>query len=320
MKRPITPVLTRVTAEAPAGIGNLAVGFDILGQALAAPHDRVTITVRAQPGITITRVSGSVADLPRDPADNSATAGLLRILRDYSADFGLEVEIDKGIALGSGMGGSAASAVAATVAVNTLLGLDLGPPNLLGYALDGEEAATGSRHADNVASAITGGIVLVNESKDGHVLTRLPGIEGIFSVLVHPHLELETRKARDALPAQFDRQKVIEQNAYLAGFVSACHSGDIELLRQCLRDILVEPHRADLIKGFDEVKHAAIESGALGCSISGGGPSVFAWCQGRKRAAMTGKAMQAAFQHAGVASDMWVSPVDAPGARVVDYS
>ncbi len=311
------PASNSVTAEAPAGIGNLAVGFDILGQALATPHDRVTLRVRPERGIEIVSVTGLVTELPGDPLKNCATAGIVRMFDDYQANFGVQVTLEKGISLGSGMGGSAASAVAGVTAAAALLGIEPGMPALLSYALDGEEAATGARHADNAASALLGGVALVSMSEGVTTLRRLDTPRNVFSVIVHPHIELETRRARAVLPAQFARAAVTEQAGLLAGFLAACHDNDLALLARSLRDVLVEPHRAPLIPAFAEVKAAALERGALGCSISGGGPSMFAWCAGQGAAQSVGQAMQEAFGAAGVSSDAWVSEIDAPGARVI---
>ncbi len=311
------PVLQQVAAEAPAGIGNLGVGFDVLGQALEAPCDRVSLRARATPGITIEKISGVVADLPRDPARNAATAGLVRLMADHGADFGIEVEINKGIAIGSGMGGSAASSVAGVVAGAALMGLDLPGDAVLAYALDGEAAATGERHADNVASAIYGGVTVAIAGDNRWHVRQVPVAAPVFSVLVHPHVVLETREARRVLPEQFGKATVIRQSALLAGFMAACAAGDLELLAISLRDVLVEPHRAPLIKGFAAVKRAALDAGALGCSISGGGPSVFAWCRNRDSAVSVGAAMAAAFAQVGVTSDTWISPVNSAGARII---
>ncbi|NNF52457.1 MAG: homoserine kinase [Gammaproteobacteria bacterium] len=316
MSNSVQATREEVTAEAPAGIGNLAVGFDLLGQALAAPCDRVTLKVREGSGIEITDVTGVVRELPVDPRRNAATAGVVRMLDDQGAKSGLDVAIHKGIAMGSGMGGSAASAVAGVLAADALFGLALSTSRLLEYALDGEEAATGARHADNVASALCGGVTLVTHRQAGISVQQLPVPPGIFSVLVHPHLVLETRASRAALPTDFPRDVVIRQSANLAGFVVACFNNDMALLRDCLRDVLIEPHRARLITGFDSVKAAALQEGALGCSVSGGGPSVFAWCDGEDGAQRAGKAMSKAFADAGIAADTFVSPASAPGARI----
>ena len=307
-----------VSAEAPAGIGNLGVGFDLLGQALAAPCDRVSLRVRENPGLEIVAVSGVVSELPTDPLRNAATAGIARMLADHNVTLGVDVEICKGIAIGSGMGGSSASAVAGVVAANALLGLSLSKSCLLDYAMDGEEAATGARHADNVAAALFGGVTLVTRSGSGFSVKQLPVPPGVVSVLVHPHLVLETRASRAALPKTFERDVVTEQTENLAGFIAACFENDLALLQASLRDVLIEPHRAGLITGFKKVKAAALAEGALGCSISGGGPSVFAWCKDETSARRIARAMRDAFAAEGVKADTWVSPCNAAGARIVE--
>lgn len=310
------PARERASASAPAGIGNLAVGFDVLGQALAEPQDRVAVVASDAKGVVIENISGVVADLPDDPARNAATAGIIRMLAEHSAGFGVRVSIEKGIDLGSGMGGSAASAVAGVTAAAALLETTLSPAAILGYALDGEEAATGARHADNVAAAICGGVTLVLPVADEFQMRRIETPPGLYSVLVHPHLVIETRASRAALPGKFPLAAVTGQLGLLAGFLTACHQGDMELLRASLRDELIEPYREQLLPGFRAVKDAALDAGALGCSISGGGPSVFAWCYGQAVTLSVGTAMVEAFRVAGIDSDHWISPVETPGARL----
>lgn len=312
------PARPAATASAPAGIGNLAVGFDVLGQALAEPQDQVTVTASDAVGVVIEAIDGVISDLPADPVRNAATAGIVRMLAEHEAGFGVRVRINKGISIGSGMGGSAASAVAGVRAAAALLAKPISPTELLGYALDGEEAATGARHADNVAAAICGGVTLVVPRGGGQVMQRLATPPGLYSVLVHPHLVIETRASRAALPDNVPLVDVTRQLGFLAGFLTACNSGDIEMLRACLRDELVEPHRAGLLPGFKSVQEAALDAGALGCSISGGGPSVFAWCHGQAVTLSVAEAMVSAFRQADVEADYWISPVETPPARLLD--
>lgn len=317
-EKPVVPAREQAIATAPAGIGNLAVGFDILGQALAEPQDRVTVAVTDVPGVTIKSISGVVTDLPRVASKNSATAGIERMLAERNAGFGVQVSIEKGISLGSGMGGSAASAVAGVTAAAALFEAPFAPEDLLTYALDGEQAATGTRHADNVAAAICGGVTLVLPADDRFRMRRLAMPEGLYSVLVHPHQVLETRASRAVIPERLPMAEVIGQMGHLAGFLTACQHGDIELLRDSLRDVLIEPYRAKLLPGFDAAKVAALDAGALGCSISGGGPSVFAWCFGQAVTLSVADAMQAAYRAQGIAADRWISPVDTAGARLLN--
>jgi homoserine kinase len=311
--------VTQATAFAPAGVGNVAVGFDVLGHALDAVGDRVTVRRTDEPTVRILEITGCEEALPLDPAQNTATAGLVAMIRELGLPFGFEVRIEKSIPLGSGMGGSAASAVGGMVAANALLEEPLPLSELLRFALVGETVASGSAHADNLAPGLYGGMTLVRAMDPVDIL-KIPVPAEIRCVLVHPHLRLDTRVARGVLPREIPMGLYVHQSANLAGFVTGCLTGDLELIRRSFVDLVVEPHRAPLIRGFDGVKAAALEAGALGCSISGAGPSVFAWCVGDAAAAAARDAMVAAFSAAGVDSDAYISPVDAPGARVVEVS
>lgn len=309
----------RATAFAPASTSNLAVGFDILGHPAGPAGDRVTVARRAEPGIVITGVTGVAGALPTDPEANTATVGLLRMLEDVRPGFGLEVAIEKGLPLGSGIGGSAASAVAAIVAANALLAEPLEPAALFRYALAGEAVASGAVHGDNVAPSLFGGLVLVRSAEPMDVIA-LPVPATLRCVIARPHQRLDTRGAREVLPSAYPLNDVIRQAANLAGVVAGCCTGDVPLIGRSLRDVLIEPHRAALIPGFQEVKHAAMHAGALGCSISGAGPSLFAWCNGDVVAESVCGAMVAAFERCGVAADGWTCPVNGAGARVEEVS
>jgi homoserine kinase len=247
----------------------------------------------------------------------TATAGLIALLRERDLPFGLSVSIEKAIPLGSGMGGSAASAVGALVAASALLPTPLPREEMLRYALVGETVASGSAHADNLAPGIYGGLTMVREMDPPDVV-RIPVPEGLLCVLVHPHLRLDTREARAVLPEFVPRGTAIQHGANLAAFVHACATSDLELIRRSFVDLLAEPHRAPLVPGFHGVKCAALEAGALGCSLSGAGPSLFAWCVDEPTALAVRDAMIAAFRTEGIGSDGWISPVDATGARLLE--
>lgn len=305
----------RAVAFAPASTSNLAVGFDLLGHPLAFTGDRVTVTRRDAPGVVMGAVTGCAGPLPTEPGANTAGAAVMHLLRDHAPELGVEVAIDKGIPLGSGIGGSAASAVAGVVAANALLPDPLPLAALFPYALTGEMVASGAAHGDNVAPSLLGGLVLVR-SADPPDLVALPAPPSLRAVLVLPRLRLDTRDARAVLPSCVPLGDFIHQSANLAGVVAACCSGDLALIGRSLRDVVVEPHRAALIPGFAAVQAAAMAAGALGCSISGGGPSLFAWCDGDEAAERARRAMLDAFAANGVAAEGWASPVDGPGARL----
>jgi homoserine kinase len=303
------------TAFAPASTSNLAVGFDLLGHPLGFTGDRVTATRRDPSGVVMGAVTGVAGPLPTDAAANTAGRAVMALLADYAPDFGVEVAIEKGIPLGSGIGGSAASAVAAVVAANALLPRPLPVADLFPYALEGESVASGARHGDNVAASLFGGLVLVR-SADPPDVVPLPAPPSLRCVLVLPRLRLDTRDARAVLPKAVEMGDFIHQTANLAGVVAGCFAGDLPLIARSLRDEAIERHRAPLIPGFSAVQSTAMQAGALGCSISGAGPSLFAWCDGDASADRVRRAMVGAFTDAGVAAEGWVSPVDGPGARV----
>ncbi len=301
----------RATAFAPASVGNVGVGFDVLGHEFPALGDRVRASRCGTPGVRITAVSGAATDLPLKAECNTSGMAVLSLLEAAHARFGVELAIGKGIPLGSGLGGSAASAVAAVVAANQLLDVPFEREALLPHAIAGEAVASGSPHADNVAPALFGGLVLAV----GRLARRIPVPPSIRCVLVHPRMTLATREARRMLAPHVPLQTCVRQSANLAGFIAGCHSGDMVLIRACLTDLIIEPQRARLIPGFASVKSAALAAGALGCSISGAGPSVFAWCEEGTAVATLG-AMRDAFARAGLDNEGWIASIGGDGARI----
>jgi homoserine kinase len=300
-------------AFAPASIGNVGVGFDLLGHALSGAGDRVRVRRIAAPEVRVDAITGCLTELPREPERNTAARALMAMREALQLPFGFAIEIEKGIALGSGMGGSAASAVAAVVAANALLAQPLPLAALYPYALAGEAVASGSAHGDNVGPCLLGGLVLA--STDRLVSLAVPAAWHV--ALVHPHFVLETRRAREALAGDYRLSEFVAQSTQLALFLTGCQRGDAELVRAGLSDVLVEPRRAALIPGFAAVKSAALAAGALGASISGAGPSVFAWFERRAAAEQAGSAMRAAFADVGLDSTLYVAPINSPGAEVL---
>ena len=311
----MSAIRTSATAFAPASVGNVAVGFDILGQSVAAIGDRVRVSRRAEPGVAIRSITGVVRDLPLAAEKNTAGMAVLALQTDLALPYGFELEIEKGIPLGSGLGGSAASAVAAVVAAAALVGRPLGRTELLKFAMRGEAVASGSVHVDNIAPSLFGGLVLTVGIDNPHV-KQIPVPETVRCVLVHPHMVLATREARAILRKTVELSDVIWQQANLAGFLAGCYTSDLALIRESLLDVVIEPQRQVLIPGFADVKKAALDAGALGGSISGAGPTVFAWAEARDAEAVK-SGMVAAFRRHGLESDAWVSAIDLEGARVV---
>ena len=300
-------------AFAPASVGNVGVGFDILGHVIAGAGDTVTVRRIDAAEVRITAIRGTTVDLPLDAPSNTAGAALIALREALALPFGFEVEIDKGIPLGSGMGGSAASCVAALVAANELLDTPLPREALYPFALVGEAVASGGRHGDNLGPMLLGGLVLATAEH----LVKVPVPDAWHSVLVHPDAVLETRRAREALKGDYALGEFVAQSANLALVLAGCHAGDAQLVRSGLKDVLVEPRRSPLIAGFDAAKQAALQAGAMGASISGAGPSVFGWFESRVQAEAAAPAIRAAFAAAGFDSQAWVSPINSPAAQVL---
>jgi homoserine kinase len=310
-----------VTAFAPASIGNVAVGFDMLGLALAGAGDRVQARRTDTGSATIADVRGLDGErhpyLSMDARSNTASIAAQALLDAHGAGLGVDLKVMKGVPLQSGMGSSAASAVAAVVAVNALLEAPLPVESLLPFALEGEKFASGGLHADNVAPSLLGGLVLCPQVLLPEVI-RLPVPNGVSAVLLHPDLQVNTAQARRGLAKGYSMQQWLEQQGLLAGFIAACAASDIELIRRTLRDVIIEPQRSSKVPCFDAVKAAAMRAGALGCSLSGSGPSMFALCVSMD-ARNIASAMEQASRTQGIGCQSWVSPMDAPGAVVEQH-
>jgi homoserine kinase len=310
----------RVKVFAPASVANLGPGFDALGVALEGLGDIVEARRTDTPGVVITAMTGEAEDIPRDAAKNcagrAAETVLSRLKGKTAKGAGLEMTIHKGLPQGSGLGSSAASAVGGAVAAHLLFGSELGHNALLEAALEGEFIASGSKHADNLAPSLLGGFTIVR-SHDPLDVVRLDAPSALRMVLVLPDLHIETRFARSVLPEMVPLKDAISNWANVAAMTAAVARGTLAEIGRAVVDRVVEPVRARLIKGFADVKHAALEAGAHGCSISGAGPALFA-IAAPETAERVALAMHAAFQRHGLASRHFVCPVDNRGARRVD--
>jgi homoserine kinase len=252
--------------------------------------------------------------LSTDPKQNTASIAAQALWDAAGVSGGASLEVHKGVPLQSGMGSSAASAVAGVVAVNALLRKPLAHEELLPYALEGEKYASGGLHADNVAPSLLGGLILCPTVLLPEVV-RLPVPKGVSAVLLHPDLQVNTAHARRGLAKGYSMEQWLQQQGYLAGFIAACTAGDVELMGRTLRDVVIEPQRVAAVPCFEDVKAAAMRAGALGCSLSGSGPSIFALCEERS-APNLASAMEQACRALGIDCQSWVSPLDAQGARL----
>jgi homoserine kinase len=308
--------MNSIRAFAPATVANVCCGFDILGFAVDAPGDEVKLTLRDDAKIMITSITGDGGKLPREADRNTAGVAVISFLKSLGKEQGVDIELLKNLPLGSGMGSSAASGVAALVAINHLMGNPYSREELVPHAMEAERIACGSAHADNVAPSLLGGFVLVRDYQPLDVI-KITTTEKLYCTLVHPHLELKTEDSRRVLRQSLALKDVITQSGNIAGLMIGLTKPDYPLIGRSLKDVIAEPIRSAFIPGFDNLRKVAVESGALGCGISGSGPTIFALSENEVHAVATGNAMQQEFLKHKLQSDVYVSKVNQEGARIL---
>ncbi|MEM9919247.1 MAG: homoserine kinase [Bacteroidota bacterium] len=299
---------------APASVANVACGYDILGFALEKPGDEIIARFSDTPGLRITKITGAKGKLPYDVEKNTAGYAAMRLLEHLGeTGRGIEMEIHKKMPFGSGLGSSAASAVAGAMAINELLKRPLEKRALLPFAVAGEQIADGAYHADNVGPSLIGGIILIrdNATLDVH---RLPVPKALYATVVYPQVEVLTKEARAVLSKQVSLDQSIQQSGNLGGLIVGLYQSDMDLISRSLQDVIIEPQRARLIPHFYEVKDAALNAGALGCSISGAGPSIFALSANSLVAQEAGEAMKRVFTDAKIECQLFISLINQEGA------
>lgn len=300
---------------APATIANVACGFDILGLALTNPGDEVIIKKKTSKGITIINQT-PYSQIPENPLKNTAGVALQAFLDKTEHDCGFEITISKKIKPGSGIGSSAASSAAAVFGANELLGQPFTKKELIQFAMEGEKAACGSPHADNVAPAMIGGFVLVRSYKPLDIIP-LAYPEELYCTIIHPQIELKTEDARRILKRSIQLQDAVKQWGNIAGLVAGLFQKDYELIGRSLEDVIIEPIRSQLIPGYEEVKAAALENGALGCSISGSGPSMFSFSKDKATAEKLAKIKQDIFSNFEIETISYVSKINPEGTVAI---
>jgi homoserine kinase len=313
----IDPRAESVRAWAPATIGNLVCGFDVLGLAIGAPGDLVTARRARKSGVTVTAIHGDGGLLPLAAERNTASIAANALLRLRGSNLGAQLEIEKGVPLAGGLGSSAASAVAAVVAVDALLALGASSQELFLAAVEAEGVNCGTPHGDNVAPCLLGGCTLARPGSEPEAVP-LPCPPGLAVAVLHPAVKLTTRSSRQLLPNAVPLADAVVQWANVGSLVAALHSGDLSLLRKALEDRVSEPARAAQIPGFAVTQAAALQAGALGASLSGAGPSIFALCESIEIAQQVATAMGNGFSsETGLDSETYSSEVDRRGARVL---
>jgi homoserine kinase len=308
-------IMNSIKAMAPATVANVSCGFDIFGFAVESPCDEVILTLRDEPGVVITSITGDGGRLPTDANRNTAGVAVQEYLKATGFDQGIAIELIKNLPLGSGMGSSAASSVAALVAVNHLMGNPLERDELLPFAMEAERVACGSAHADNVAPALLGGFVLIRSYQPLDV-TRIPTPDDLYCTLIHPQLELKTEDSRNVLKASVPLRDAVRQWGNIAGLVVGLMKPDYGLIGRSLQDYIAEPLRSVLIPGFERIKETAVQAGALGAGISGSGPTIFALSVSAATAEKVGEAIRDEFEGFRVESEVYVSRINTKGATV----
>ena len=298
----------------PASVANVSCGFDVLGFCLDTIGDEMIIRKTAEKGIRITKIEGQ--DLPLEAHNNVAGVAGLALLEAHPSAFGFEIEIIKGIKAGSGIGSSAASSAGAVFGINELLGRPFTRGELIQFAMKGEELASGTPHADNVTPVLLGGFTLVRCSKEPDVI-GLPSPSELYATVLHPKIELKTSDARAVLKKNIMLEKAIQQWGNLAALVSGLYTNDYDLIGRSLVDVVIEPHRSALIPGFQELKKAATDSGALGSGISGSGPSMFALSRGEAAAIRVGESMRQAFLKYNIEFELHISKINPKGIHII---
>lgn len=302
---------------APATVANLACGFDVLGLAINKPGDELIMEPNRLRKVIIASVTGDGGKLSVDPGRNTAGVAIQALLKSLKSKQGFTIRLNKKMPLGSGLGSSAASAAGAVFACNQLLGCPFTLDNLITFAMEGERVACGSAHADNVAPALLGGITLIRSVNPLEVIS-LPVPQKLFIVVVHPHLVVMTKKSRAAIKKHIPLKTVVSQTGSIASFVTALFTSDYDLLGRSMIDFIAEPFRARLITGYSEARELALKNGAIACSISGSGPSVFGFCMSSEQAHAAGTAIAKGFEKYRVKTDIYVSKINKTGVKIID--
>ncbi|MDA7518414.1 homoserine kinase [bacterium] len=306
-----------VRVFAPATVANVACGYDVLGFAIDAPGDEVIARHSDEPGLRITKITGDDGKLPLEAEKNTAGVAALDLLKHLGMlDRGIELEIHKKMPFGSGLGSSAASAVAGAYAVNCLIGEPLTKKQLLPFAMTGEASADGAWHADNVGPCLLGGIVFIRDNQELDI-ANLPVPKNLWAAVVHPDIEILTKVARGILPTEVPLENVTQQIGNLGGLICGLIQEDYGLISRSVHDVIAEPRRQKLIPEFYKAKRAALGAGALGFSISGAGPSVFALCEGEESARKVGAAVSEVFSKIDLTNQLYVSRVNKQGVTVI---
>ncbi len=307
--------MNEIKLFSPATVANVSCGFDVLGFCLDSIGDEMVIRKTVEKGIRITKIEGY--ELPFEVEKNVAGVSALAMYKAAKPDCGFEIEIYKHIKPGSGVGSSSASAVGSVYGMNVLLGNPYSKTELTAFAMKGEAVASQSEHADNIAPALFGGFTLVKSLEPLEVL-QIPTPSDLFAVVIHPQIEIKTADARKILPEHISLKNAITQWSNVGSLIHGLHTNDYDLISRSLKDVVVEPFRSQLIPGFEDIKKAALENGALGTGISGSGPSVFSLCKSDSTAENVEKAIRETYQNQNIPFEIYVSKINLDGIKILN--
>ena len=305
-----------INVFAPATVANLGCGFDIMGLAIDEPGDEVSLSLNNEKKLIIKKIIGDGGKLSYEAKKNTCTVAIQSMLNAMKSKQGFDVVLKKKMPLGSGLGSSAASAVAGVYAANVLFGKPFSKRELVPFAMQGEKVASGAAHADNVAPCMLGGIILIRSYHPLDII-QLPVPEKLFLVVVHPHVEVLTKDARAVLRKNIPMKDAVRQWGNTAALTAGLYENNLDLVGRAVEDYVAEPFRSSLIPHFKKVKNAALDHGAIACSISGSGPSIFAMCDEKSGARKIAEAMKKIFSNHKIKSESYISLVNNKGAKVL---
>ena len=307
--------MDRIKIKAPATVANLSCGFDVLGLCLDNPFDEIEVIKKSKKEVVIDIIDSSYSNIPSNPKENTGGVPALCIIKDLNLDFGFNIKIKKGIPLCGGLGSSASTASGVVFAINKLLSDKLSIKQMLKYSLKGESVSVSNPHADNIAPCLLGGLTLIRDTKSLDIIKV--SISDYYISLIHPHLHINTQEARNMLPKNIKLSSAITQWGNIGGLVLGFTLNDNKLISRSMNDVIIEPVRSNLIEGFDHIKKNALALGAIGCSISGSGPTIFALCENENVAQSILDFSKSFYQSLDMGCDTFLSQVNNIGPIII---
>tara|TARA_B110000438_G_scaffold297458_1_gene343878 strand:- start:159 stop:1082 length:924 start_codon:yes stop_codon:yes gene_type:complete len=307
--------MNKVRLRAPATIANLSCGFDIMGVCLNEPYDEITITKNSSKNVIINIEDSPFSNIPSNPKENTGGVPAELIIQDFNLDFGFDISIKKGIPLCGGLGSSAATAAGVVFGINKLLDSKMSLEQLIKYSLEGEKLSSKSPHADNIGPCLMGGLVLIRNTASFDLI-NIPIGEFYFAI-IHPDVKIDTKTAREILPKHIELNTAVKQWGNIASLTYGFSSDNINLIKKSMEDYIIEPVRSKLIPGYFDIKKAALDSGAIGCSISGSGPSIFALFKKQINANEAISQMQKELEKLSIKYHSYISPINIQGIEIL---